>query len=204
MHKDKSPIISTLELISILLVSVSFLIVVNIDIFIHYFSNKDTDSLNYFNERLSTFLLGPIDVISERMLTPNITTFILWALLGVVCYTIVYFFIDFGGEISDSVKLSDKFIHPQEHKKSIYKILLLANMLLLLATVTLCIFIVFTIFKYLIPYASSNILLALYESQNPLQTLQYIFLAFIAITIIPVSILVLLRTYHFIRQKISI
>jgi len=204
MNNDKNPIISKVELATSLIASSVFVMLINLDVFIRFISGQDTTSYNYFNERMSSLMQVPLDWISQYILTASVTTFILWGIVGIVCYTIVYFFIDVKGEISDTSNLDDQYVHPTGQNKSIYKNLLIKNVVLLFVTIILTVIIVSTALNVLVPYSSTNILLALYESSSVIQTLMYVFLAFISIAIIPLSLLVLFRIYHQLRIKISI
>lgn len=195
-------LISKIELLETLLLSGLFILLFNIDVFIRFLSGQGS-SYNYFNEKLREYIDTPLDWLSENLFTAGITTFILWAIFGIICYSVLYFFIDVESEVTDTLEIGDDYVHPAYENANIYRHVLLKNTFILLGTTALIVLVLTLAFKIFIPFMSTNILLALYDSANMISTVWYILLAYIAIVIIPITIIAILKANKFLRFKVK-
>ncbi|MBP6962715.1 hypothetical protein KBB49_04220 [Candidatus Saccharibacteria bacterium] len=195
-------LISKIELLETLLLSGLFILLFNIDVFIRFLSGQGS-SYNYFNEKLREYIDTPLDWLSENLFTAGITTFILWAIFGIICYSVLYFFIDVESEVTDTLEIGDDYVHPAYENANIYRHVLLKNTFILLGTTALIVLVLTLAFKIFIPFMSTNILLALYDSANMISTVWYILLAYIAIVIIPITIIAILKANMFLRFKVK-
>lgn len=195
-------LISKIELLETLLLSGLFILLFNIDVFIRFLSGQGS-SYNYFNEKLREYIDTPLDWLSENLFTAGITTFILWAIFGIICYSFLYFFIDVESEVTDTLEIGDDYVHPAYENANIYRHVLIKNTFILLGTTALIVLVLTLAFKIFIPFMSTNILLALYDSANMISTVWYILLAYIAIVIIPITIIAILKANKFLRFKVK-
>ena len=195
-------LISKIELLETLLLSGLFILLFNIDVFIRFLSGQGS-SYNYFNEKLREYIDTPLDWLSENLFIAGITTFILWAIFGIICYSFLYFFIDVESEVTDTLEIGDDYVHPAYENANIYRHVLLKNTFILLGTTALIVLVLTLAFKIFIPFMSTNILLALYDSANMISTVWYILLAYIAIVIIPITIIAILKANMFLRFKVK-
>lgn len=195
-------LISKIELLETLLLSGLFILLFNIDVFIRFLSGQGS-SYNYFNEKLREYIDTPLDWLSENLFTAGITTFILWAIFGIICYSVLYFFIDVESEVTDTLEIGDDYVHPAYENANIYRHVLIKNTFILLGTTALIVLVLTLAFKIFIPFMSTNILLALYDSANMISTVWYILLAYIAIVIIPITIIAILKANMFLRFKVK-
>mgnify|MGYP001344934417 FL=1 len=195
-------LISKIELLETLLLSGLFILLFNIDVFIRFLSGQGS-SYNYFNEKLREYIDTPLDWLSENLFTAGITTFILWAIFGIICYSVLYFFIDVESEVTDTLEIGDDYVHPAYENANIYRHVLIKNTFILLGTTALIVLVLTLAFKIFIPFMSTNILLALYDSANMISTVWYILLAYIAIVIIPITIIAILKANKFLRFKVK-
>ena len=195
-------LISKIELLETLLLSGLFILLFNIDVFIRFLSGQGS-SYNYFNEKLREYIDTPLDWLSENLFTAGITTFILWAIFGIICYSVLYFFIDVESEVTDTLEIGDDYVHPAYENANIYRHVLIKNTFILLGTTALIVLVLTLAFKIFIPFMSTNILLALYDSANMISTVWYILLAYIAIVINPITIIAILKANKFLRFKVK-
>ena len=195
-------LISKIELLETLLLSGLFILLFNIDVFIRFLSGQGS-SYNYFNEKLREYIDTPLDWLSENLFTAGITTFILWAIFGIICYSVLYFFIDVESEVTDTLEIGDDYVHPAYENANIYRHVLIKNTFILLGTTALIVLVLTLAFKIFIPFMSTNILLALYDSANMISPVWYILLAYIAIVIIPITIIAILKANKFLRFKVK-
>lgn len=196
-------LISKIELLETLLLSGLFILLFNIDVFIRFLSGQGSTSYDYFNEKLREYIDTPLDWLSENLFTAGITTFILWAIFGIICYSVLYFFIDVESEVTDTLEIGDDYVHPAYENANIYRHVLIKNTFILLGTTALIVLVLTLAFKIFIPFMSTNILLALYDSANMISTVWYILLAYIAIVIIPITIIAILKANKFLRFKVK-
>jgi len=197
-------IFSKVEIITTLLLSGLFMLLFNIDVFIRYLSGQDSVSYNYFNDKLQGYIDVPVDWLSDNLFTASITTFLLWAVFGIICYSVLYFFIDVKSEVSETLEIGDSYMHPTYEKQSTYKNLLFKNTLILLGTTALLILVITLALNVFVPFMSTNILLSLYESGNFFSTIWNILQAYVAVVIIPISVLAIIKVNKILRVKTKI
>lgn len=202
--QNQEKIFSKVELLTTLLVSGLFIILFNIDIFVRYLSGDGTASYNYFNDKLQEYINVPLDWLSDNLFTASITTFVLWGIFGVICYSVLYFFIDVESEVTETLEIGDTYMHPTYEKPETYKYLLLKNTLILLGTTVSIALVLILSFKVFIPYMSTNILLALYESDTLFSALKYVILGYISIVIVPISYIAIIKINRILRSKASV
>ena len=197
-------LISLVEFITLLIITLFLLIFINLDTFIRFLSGKDSVTYSLFYQKIGDFIKIPLDWLGNHLLTPSVTTFILWAVIGVVCYVIVYFFIDLKKEVSETIKTESSFIHPNHHEKLPYNLLVAKSVAVLVFTVFCYALLAIASFRYFIPYSSTNLYLALNEHASVLKDLEYLLLSYSTILIILVTVLTIYRVTHELRTKISI
>lgn len=197
-------IITKVEALSILILSALAVLLFNIDVFVRFLSGQGSDSYNYFNDKVQEFISIPIDWLSDNLFTASITTFILWAIFGIICYSVLYFFIDVKSEVSETLEIGDTYMHPTYEKPETYKSLLFKNTLILLGTTVAIILMLVLTFKVFLPYTSTNVLLALYDSEGAISAIKYVLLAYFSILIIPFSFLVIIKINKFLRFSTKI
>lgn len=199
--QNEEKIITRAELLTTLLLSGLFIILINIDVFVRFLSGQDTVSYNYFNDKIEEFISMPIDWLSDNLFTASTTTFLLWGIFGIICYSVLYFFIDVETEVTDTLEIGDKYMHPSYEKPVTYKYLLLKNTLILLGTTVATVLILTLSFKVFIPYMSSNILLALYDADSLIPAIVYVLMAYLSIVLIPISLIAIFKINRFLRFK---
>ncbi len=197
-------IFSKVEVVTTLLLSGLFIILINIDVFVRFLSGQDTVSYNYFNDRIEEFISVPIDWLSDNLFTASVTTFLLWGIFGTICYSVLYFFIDVESEVAETLEIGDKYMHPTYEKPVTYRYLLLKNTLILIVTTIAIVTVVSLMFKVFMPYMSTNILLALYEAESVASSLTYVLLAYLAIVIVPISLIAIFKVNKFLRFKTKV
>ncbi|MDO8265949.1 MAG: hypothetical protein Q7T41_03330 [Candidatus Saccharibacteria bacterium] len=200
---NKSKLFEGTELIVIAVVSLLALILFNIDIFIRFLTGKSTTSYEFFHEKVSELIKVPLTWLSEHLLTASVTTFILWAIVGLVCYSVLYFFLDIKSEVNESAAEEQNYVHPRGENIKLHRSLVLKNSVVLLFSIILLIILLVLTLKYFLPFSSTNIYLSLNDSSSIINRIWLASKAYFSVLLIPVTYLLIVRSSKELRRKIN-
>ena len=200
---NKSRLIEKTELIVIAIVSLLVAVLFNIDIFIRFLTDKSSTSYEFFHEKVSELIKVPLTWLSEHLLTASVTTFLLWAVVGLVCYSILYFFLDIKSEVSETVAEEQNYVHPRGENSKLHKSLVLKNSVVLLFSIILLIVLLVLTLKYFLPFSSTNIYLSLNDSSSIFNRIWLASEAYFSVLLVPITYLLIVRSSKELRRKIN-
>lgn len=203
MNMDKNRLFEKSELIVIAIISILVTMLFNIDIFIRFLTGKSSTSYEFFHEKVSEFIKIPLTWLSEHLLTASVTTFLLWAIIGMICYSILYFFLDIKSEVAETFAEEQNYIHPRGEDSKIYKTLVLKNSVVLLISIILLIILLVLTLKYFLPFSSTNIYLSLNDSSSIFNRIWLASEAYFSVLLIPITYLLIVRSSKELRRKIN-
>ena len=188
------------EIIVMLIFSFIAVLVLNIDVLIRFIMNNDTSSYEFFHERISELIDTPLMWLNDHLLTPSVATFILWAVIGLVCYTILYFFADIKSEVSEVLSEGKNNINPNNKLYRSRKLKIVVNLIILLVTIIAIFEMILLSLNKLLPYSSTKVYLSLYDSISLLTRVWFIVESFMALFLIPLTLLTIIRISNQLRK----
>ena len=193
-------LIEKTEIIVMLIFSFIAVLLLNIDVLIRFITNNDNSSYEYFHDRLSELIDTPLTWLNDHFLTPSVATFVLWAVIGLICYTILYFFADIKSEVSEILSEGKNNINPNNKLYRSRKLKIVVNSFILLVTIIAIFVMLFLSLNKLLPYSSTKVYLSLYDSISLLTRAWFIVESFIALFIIPLTFLTIIRISNQLRK----
>lgn len=188
------------EIIVMLIFSFIAVLLLNIDVLIRFIMNNDTSSYEFFHERISELIDTPLMWLNDHLLTPSVATFILWAVIGLVCYTILYFFADIKSEVSEVLSEGKNNINPNNKLYRSRKLKIVVNLIILLVTIIAIFEMILLSLNKLLPYSSTKVYLSLYDSISLLTRVWFIVESFMALFLIPLTLLTIIRISNQLRK----
>ncbi len=199
MKKDR--IVTLTDIVFLIILSITLLLVLNIDNLFRIISGDANEAYVYVHENVSGFTEKAGDFISSALLTPDVATFILWGIIGFIAYVLVGLFLGTGQDIGQEISVSKRYMHPRDFNKgSFWKDFLIHSAIVLVFVVVSITWTIWFLNKF-IPLSSSSLYLATEGFFSPLATVGYLGLAFISIFTGLLGFLVIARIMKVIKTN---
>ena len=154
------------DLVLSLVMGVILLVGLSMPNIIRFINGTNQEVAEQYFSTIETFADRAITELSERFLTPDIATFLLWAGLGLICYVFAAVFIDSTNDIVEIFKFKKKYIHPVTFKESTYLERLALHSFVGLAALSVLVGWALISLRFLVPYSMEQVYDTLFLSMN--------------------------------------
>jgi len=179
------------------------MLVSNFDSIVDTILRNDPSSREYMYEQLSVRADEVFYFLSEHLLTPNITTFLVWMIIGVVAYFIMGFLSGTLRDFFNTFILMVTYRHPKDFNIVTYWLLFLLNVVISALFLFGLLYWTIISFSYLLRFSSDNFLIALQGTDSIPEIVYRILLSYAGCLLIITGFIVLFRCNRFFHKKIA-
>lgn len=195
-------LLSVSDLVVILIVSVAALVVVNIDLIIRLVFSQGQSSADYFYHQVGEMTDVVLRFLSDTLLSPDIASFILWGVIGLICYYAVEYLFERANDFNEAREVDTKYMHPKSYKSKIFwKEFLIRFVVTFVIVLVLFIWMVL-IFRFFLAMSSAYFELALFGGEGLLASMFYIFFSTLIIMVSFTGLVVLKRVAGVFRLSV--
>lgn len=164
--KSETKIIDKDFFVSTILLSVVTFTIFEFKTFVDWLSNSNGFDSGIIYGQIQTYTDTVLDFLSENLLTANVSTFIVWGILGMIVYLIITLSSDEASNISDMIKTAFVYKHPKSFKQTSFWLKNFEEGLGLLVVFAMFVAIIILGLKVFVPFSSYMVLLGLYDTSN--------------------------------------
>jgi hypothetical protein len=175
-------------------ITVLWLFIFNLNSFIIWASGNNSSVLSGVYNGVGEFVSPIIEPLQEHILSADVVTFVLWFLLGLVCYVIVGLFISKSKEIEEELRLnSSEFVHSNDWNRKKYQKSVIIKLCISFIFSFLLLLWLILVARFFIPSSSSNMVIAFFSDKGPADRLLALLLSFVSVYVVLMGALIIFR-----------